>query len=407
VEEKMTITKTYDVVVVGAGPVGSVLALSLANAGMRVAVVEKLSKDKVLSSTQDIRAYALSSATIDFLTAIQVWPKVSKDSAPIHKIQISSGDSPSVVTFETPSDLKLAHPSMGAILPAFKMRQACFSEVIATEMIDVYHGVSVASLQHQSDKRAYLTLSNGTVLVSHLLVGADGHSSMIREKAGIDFIEHQYDQKALITVIDHQKNHEGMAYEKFYASGPFATLPMQGNQSGIVWIGQAQEIEALLSLEESLFKELVQERYPSVGEITKVGSKYQYPLTLKFSNSVYNNRVVLVGDAAHAIHPLAGQSLNLGFRDVMMLVETLKPIYNLGLDIGHETALAHYQQSRRFDTLELIATTHGLNHLFSNENPLLKTLRKVGLRAFSKIPGGASYATRHAMGQTGYRAIET
>lgn len=396
----MTTPKIYDVVVIGAGPVGASLALRLSGKGLKVAVVEKRSRHNLLADSHDIRAYALSHATIEYLKSLNVWNALEPSSESIQKIAITSGESPNEVLFKPPT----VHSAMGAIIPAYSVRQAFLSKVIEDPAIDLYDDVSISNLDNSLEGFAKVSLSSGQVLESLMIVGADGRSSVVRDLAGLRPVNHDYNQKALITVVDHAESHQGIAYEKFYASGPFATLPMPNDQSGIVWIGDSEEIDTICSLEQGIFKGLLQDRYDSVGEIKHVSKRVTYPLQLTFLSQLYQNRVVVVGDAAHAIHPLAGQSLNLGFRDVMMLSEAITSAHKVGIDIGQGTVLDQYQRSRRFDTLELIATTHGLNSLFSNSNPLLKPFRKLGLSVFAKIPGAASYATRHAMGLSGYQA---
>jgi 2-octaprenyl-6-methoxyphenol hydroxylase len=395
----MTTPKKYDVVVIGAGPVGAALALNLSQKGLGVAIVEKCSRHDLLTDTHDIRAYALSHATIEYLKGLNVWAALEPSSEPIQKIAIASGESPNEVVFKPPA----VHSAMGAIIPAYRVRHVFLTKIIEDSAIDLYDDVNISNLDNPLEGFAKVSLSSGQVLESLLIVGADGRSSVVRDLVGLRPVNHDYNQKSLITVVEHTESHQGIAYEKFYASGPFATLPMLNNQSGIVWIGDSAEIDSIYSLEENLFKGLLQDRYNSVGEITHVSERVTYPLQLTFLNHLYYNRVVVVGDAAHAIHPLAGQSLNLGFRDVMMLSEAIVSSNQVGIDIGQGTVLDQYQRSRRFDTLELITTTHGLNSLFSNSNSLLKTIRKLGLSVFAKVPGAASYATRHAMGLSGYQ----
>ncbi|MAP24695.1 MAG: hypothetical protein CMM87_04085 [Rickettsiales bacterium] len=398
-EGSITTQKKYDVVVIGAGPVGAALALSLSGKGLRVAIVEKRSRHDLLADRGDIRAYALSHATIEYLKGLNVWGALEPLSEPIQKIGITSGESLKEVVFKPPA----AHAAMGAIIPAYRVRHAFLSKVIEDSVIDLYDDVSISNLDNPLERYAKVSLSSGKRLDTLMVVGADGRTSVVRNLAGLKPINHDYNQKALITVVDHTENHQGIAYEKFYASGPFATLPMPHTQSGIVWIGDSAEIDTICSLEENLFKALLQDRYDSVGKITNVSKRITYPLQLTFLSQLYHNRVVVIGDAAHAIHPLAGQSLNLGFRDVMMLSEEIISAHQVGIDIGQGTVLKQYQKSRRFDTLELISTTHGLNSLFSNSNPLLKPIRNLGLFAFAKVPGAAAYATRHAMGLSGYQ----
>lgn len=394
----------FDLIISGAGPVGSSLALALEKKGLKVALIERRSFQEILASDQDIRALALSAASLRFLDKIHIWPLVRDASEDILDIHVTNGDAPFTLHFGNDPKQSAgneAKEAMGAITPAYQLRHACIKRIQETESVTVFENAEITHLDSGKQALAQVTLSTGETLKTSLVVAADGHRSHTRALCGVEPTVRSYGQEALITVVSHDKPHDGLAYERFYSGGPFATLPMTHNRSGIVWIADPAEISYLKNCEEELFVSLIQERYPDVSVRALEAPRTSYPLTLKFLETLYHGRTVFLGDAAHAIHPLAGQSLNLGFRDVTVLAEEIESAVSVGLDIGSETILSRYQQKRRFDTFELITATHGLNALFSTQTPLLKSLRGVGLRLFSALPGAARYATRHAMGLTG------
>ncbi len=395
-------THPYDVIIVGAGPVGASLALALAPSGCRVAVIEKQCFQDILDSKQDLRALALSEGTLRFLSFLNIEPKFQGYSEDILDIEIMNGDAGASLNFSSFDPGSQKNNRMGAIVEGHRLRHACIESLQELETVDLYDQVEIAELTNPSNGKAALTLSSGDLLSANLIVAADGHLSHVRGLTGIEPIVHDYNQQALITVVKHEKPHKGVAYEKFYPGGPFATLPMSDNRSGIVWIADPKESSFLKTCEKDFFMSLLRDRYEAVGELELVSDRTIYPLKLKFLETFYHNRVVFVGDAAHAIHPLAGQSLNLGFRDAAVLAEEIQTSFSLGMDLGSEALLSKYQQKRRFDTLELISVTHGLNRAFSANNPFLKLLTQVGLRVFKAIQGGARYTPRHAMGLTGH-----
>jgi 2-octaprenyl-6-methoxyphenol hydroxylase len=245
-------------------------------------------------------------------------------------------------------------------------------------------------------------LSDGTRLVTRLLVAADGARSRLREFAGIATYGWDYGQSAIVTTVAHERDHGGRAEEHFLPGGPFAILPLKGRRSSIVWTDTKAEAERILALADETFHAELERRFGlHLGEISVVGPRRSYPVALTIARSFVADRLALVGDAAHVIHPIAGQGLNLGLRDVAALAEVVVDAARLGLDIGGASVLERYQRWRRFDTMAMGVATDGLNRLFSNHSDALRLLRDVGLGVVDRLPGLKRLFMREAAGLVG------
>jgi 2-octaprenyl-6-methoxyphenol hydroxylase len=245
-------------------------------------------------------------------------------------------------------------------------------------------------------------LSGGETIATRLLVAADGARSGIREAAGIKSVGWNYEQSAIVTTVEHERDHQGRAEEHFLPAGPFAILPLKGKRSSIVWTEEAQEAERIVALPYAQFHAELEKRFGlKLGEIAAVGPRHAHPLGLSVARSFIGERLALVGDAAHVIHPIAGQGLNLGLRDVAALAEAVADAARLGLDVGGPDVLERYQRWRRFDTAAMGAATHGLNRLFSNRSDVLRLIRDVGLGLVERAPPLKRLFIREAAGLTG------
>jgi 2-octaprenyl-6-methoxyphenol hydroxylase len=240
------------------------------------------------------------------------------------------------------------------------------------------------------------------VLSARLLVGADGGKSQIREQAGIATHGWSYDQSAIVTTVAHERPHNGRAEEHFLPSGPFAILPLTGNRVSIVWTETTREAERMVALPDDAFHDELEKRFGlHLGDLKVVGPRRAFPLGLFTARSFIGERLALIGDAAHIIHPIAGQGLNMGLRDVAALAEAVADAARLGLDIGAADVLERYQRWRRFDTMTMGVATDGLNKLFSNHSDVLRLARDVGLGMVERLPALKRVFIREAAGFTG------
>jgi 2-octaprenyl-6-methoxyphenol hydroxylase len=244
--------------------------------------------------------------------------------------------------------------------------------------------------------------ADGGELSTRLLVGADGAKSAIREQAGIVTHGWTYDQSAIVTTVGHERPHNGRAEEHFLPSGPFAILPLTGNRVSIVWTETAREAKRMVALPDDEFHDELEKRFGlHLGDIEVIGPRRAFPLGLFTARSFIAERLALIGDAAHIIHPIAGQGLNMGLRDVAALAEAIADAARLGLDIGGVDVLERYQRWRRFDTMTMGVATDGLNRLFSNHSDVLRLARDIGLGLVERLPALKRMFIREAAGFTG------
>jgi 2-octaprenyl-6-methoxyphenol hydroxylase len=250
--------------------------------------------------------------------------------------------------------------------------------------------------------RIDVRLADGDTLAARLLVAADGAHSKIRERAGIASHGWNYDQSAIVTTVAHERDHRGRAEEHFLPAGPFAILPLTGRRSSIVWTEDAREAERIVALADEDFHTELERRFGlHLGEIEAVGPRRVHPLGLSVARAFIADRIALAGDAAHVIHPIAGQGLNMGLKDVAALAEVVVDAARLGLDPGSLAVLERYQRWRRFDTMAMGVATDGLNRLFSNRSDVLRVARDVGLGLVDRVPALKHFFIREAAGLVG------
>jgi 2-octaprenyl-6-methoxyphenol hydroxylase len=281
------------------------------------------------------------------------------------------------------------------------IRMALVKSARAEKNITLVTSASVDATE-RDDYSTRVKLKDKTNIVAPLIIAADGKKSKTREEAGIKVQQAGYNQTAIVCTIEHLLPHEGLALERFLPGGPFAALPMKGNRSAIVWSDADENVRHMLSLSPEAFdKEIASRLGDYLGEIRTVGKKFSYPLFLVLAEKYIDKRFALTGDAAHGIHPIAGQGVNVGFRDVAVLAELIEDALKLGLDIGSDSLLQHYQQWRRFDVVSMGAITDGITRLFSNDRKTLQTGRRLGLDIVNKISPLKKLFMNHAMGLMG------
>lgn len=392
-----------DIAVVGGGLNGPALALALAQIGLRVTVIDSLPATTRAAENFDGRSYALALTSVRLLQSIGVWDAVQENAQPMLEIKVTDGRagegaSPFFMHFD---HAEIEEGPMGQMVEDRHLRQALSQAVKAKSNITLMDGETVTAQQTDS-MGARLALASGKVLRVKLIVGADGRSSGTAQRAGIKRIGWDYGQTALVCAIAHDRPHQGIAHQFFMPPGPLAILPLTENRSSIVWSETTANAARINALSEELYLDVLRPRFGDfLGEISLAGARYTYPLSLSLTHSMVADRVALLGDAAHGVHPIAGQGLNAGMRDVAALAEVVADAYRRGQDVGSATVLNQYQLWRRFDNTALALATDTFNRLFSNDNPALRLARDIGMAALNAIPSMRRGFIREAAGLTG------
>jgi 2-octaprenyl-6-methoxyphenol hydroxylase len=394
---------TSDILIVGGGLNGPALALALAQTGHTVTLIDALPRDARAREDFDGRSYALALASQKLIDQIGVWGAVAGQAQPMLEIKVTDGragqgPSPFFMHFD---HAEIEEGPMGYMIEDRYLRRALRDAMEAEPAITLVDEQTVIA-QDADATGVTVTLASGDSLRGRLLVGADGRRSGTAERAGIKRTGWDYGQTALVCAIEHDRPHNGIAHQFFMPPGPLAILPLPGNRSSIVWSERSDRAAAIQSLDEESYLSILRPRFGDfMGDIRLAGDRFTYPLNLTLANAFVAERLALVGDAAHGVHPIAGQGLNAGLRDVGALAEVLTEARRRGEDIASSLVLDRYQQWRRFDTASLAAATDAFNRLFSNDNPLLRLGRDIGMGVVGAIPGLRQSFIREAAGLTG------
>ena len=393
----------HDIAIIGGGLNGPALALALSRAGLRVAVIDAQPAQTFENAAFDGRAYALALTSVRLLEGIGIWPDIADDAQPMLEIKVTdgragTGPSPMFMHFD---HAEIEEGPMGQMVEDRHLRRALLQAAAADPAITMMNDTRVTG-QSVAPTGITLTLEGGKTLRARLAVGADGRGSGTAERAGIKRVAWSYGQTALVCVVDHEKPHHGIAHQFFMPPGPLAILPLTGNRSLIVWSEASANAAAINALPDAQYLEVLRPRFGSfLGELSLTGPRYSYPLGLSLAHSMTASRVALLGDAAHGVHPIAGQGLNAGLRDVAALAEVIADAVRRGEDPGNDAVLARYQEWRRFDNASLALATDSFNRLFSNDNALLRLARDMGMAAINALPGLRRTFIREAAGLTG------
>ncbi|MBN9029430.1 MAG: ubiquinone biosynthesis hydroxylase [Rhizobiales bacterium] len=387
-----------DMLVVGGGYVGLSLGLAVKHAAphLNVEIVEAAPAEVW---KKDQRASAVIAAATQMLTVLGVWDEILPQAQPITRMIVTDSRTadpvrPVFLTFDgdVAEDQPFAHMVPNVALVA-ALRAAC--EKLG---VTIRHGLTATGFT-AGDNAVSVDLSDGKTVEARLLVACDGVRSKLRDMAGIKTVSWDYGQSGIVTTVKHERPHEGCAEEHFLPAGPFAILPLTDNRSSLVWTERTADAERLLRADDLVFEEELERRFGhKLGRLSVVGDRKAFPLGLTLARDFVAPRFALAGDAAHGIHPISGQGLNLGFKDVAALAETVVEADRLGLDIGALTVLERYQTWRRFDTFRMGVTTDVLNRLFSNDIGPLRVLRDVGLGLVERMPKMKSYFIGEAAG---------
>ncbi len=389
-----------DMLVVGGGYVGLSAAVAVKQAAphLDVTVVEA-APEHVWQ--KDMRASAIIAAASKMLEVFGIWDEILPEAQPITKMIVTDSRTsdpvrPVFLTFD--GEVEEGRPFAHMIPNAVMVR--ALRGVCQRLGIEIRHGLSATGLATE-ENHISVTLSDGSTLESRLLVACDGVRSKLRDLAGIKTVSWDYGQSGIVVTVEHERPHNGCAEEHFLPSGPFAILPLTNNRSSLVWTEFTNDADRLVAGDDLIFDEELERRFGhKLGALKVIGERRAFPLGLTLARAFVAPRFALAGDAAHGIHPISGQGLNLGFKDVAALAETIVEADRLGLDIGSINILERYQTWRRFDTFRMGVTTDVLNRLFSNDVTPVRIARDIGLGIVDRLPHLKSFFIGQAAGTT-------
>lgn len=394
-----------DVVISGASYAGLSLACGLAQAlgpDFKITLIDR-DASVPANAAADARASALSVASKSMLEVLGVWSAVEPEAQPVTDIDITdsgldAGVRPVLLSYDN-------HTGGGEpatyIVPNRVLFAALRAQLQHVPSVELLAPAEVLGFE-ADETQTHITLSDGRTLAASLLVAAEGRRSKTRDAAGIKVVGWDYPQIGIVTTVRHERPHGGRVVQHFLPAGPFAILPLKDNRSCITWSEDAAEAKRILALDDADFLAEIEKRFGGkLGAVTLDGPRQSWPLSMHLARSYIAPRLALIGDSAHGVHPIAGQGLNLAFRDVAALVEVITEAVRLGLDAGDASALARYERWRRFDAFVSAAAFDGLNRLFASDATLLRSARELGLGVVNRMPGLKRFFVGEAAGLTG------
>lgn len=390
-----------DILILGGGLVGSALAVALDAHGISSIVIDPANPETILAATFDGRASAIASAPMRMFEAIGVAGRLAGKGCPIEGIRVSDGLEPGKLDFAPDAD----DGALGHMFENRVLRTALFEAAQAAPLADVRMQTRAVSVE-RGPHGVVATLDSGATVRAQLLIAAEGRNSPTRDSAGFKVARWTYDHAAMIATLNHERSHENIAYEIFYPQGPFAILPLlddeNGHRSAVVWTVHARDAAAMHKISDRAYLAEAEKKMGGfLGKLGPLSSRSSYPLGFHHAAWITAERLALVGDAAHGIHPIAGQGVNVGFRDVATLVEVLVDGKRLGLDMGDPELLARYQRWRGLDTFMVSLATDGLTRLFGIPGALPNAVRRFGLSAVDKLPPLKNWFMGEARGESG------
>lgn len=387
-----------DALIVGGGLAGGTLACALGHAGFTVDVIDTADPVTFLDAAFDGRASAIALSSRRLFERIGVWRRLGDHPTPMLDIRVSDGSSPLFLHYDHED---IGDEPFGHMVENRMMRRALLEEMASLGSVRLHAPARVASLERGS-AGVDVRLDDGTPLCAWLAVAADGRASRTREAAGIRVTGWSYEQVGIVCTVEHEVPHGNVAHEHFLPAGPFAILPLGTHRASIVWTERSESAPAIMALDDAGFLHELRKRFGDfLGRVELVGPRWSYPLSLQYAETAVAQRLVLVGDALHGMHPIAGQGLNMGLRDVAALVDVLTDAARMGLDLGDPQVLQRYEEWRRFDNTLMLAMTDLLNRLFSNDIPPVRLARDLGLATVDHMPRLKKLFMRHAMGVVG------
>ena len=393
--------ESADVIILGGGLVGSALGVALDAHGLSSIIVDPADPAVVQGTGFDGRASAVASASHRMFDAIGVGDRLAGHGCPIRAIRVSDGLEPGALDFEPDAN----DGALGVMYENRRLRTALFEAASAAPLVDLrMQTLPVKTMRGVGG--VTVTLSSGETIRAPLVIAAEGRRSPLREAAGINVARWQYDHVAMIATLNHEHPHDNTAFEIFYPAGPFAILPLldddNGHRSAIVWTVDARDAPGLLKLGNRGWLAEAEKRMGGfLGKLGPVTQRSSYPLGFHHAAKVTGERLALVGDAAHGIHPIAGQGVNLGYRDVATLVEVLVEGKRLGLDLGDAQVLARYERWRGLDTFMVAASTDLLTRLFGIPGKTASAVRRFGISAVNAVPPLKNRFMAEARGASG------
>ena len=397
-----------DVLIIGGGLAGLSLAVALSREGIRTAVVDRTPPDTQRTAAFDGRASALAQGSQRIFHRLGLWPAMAGAAAPILHIEITDG---CIDQARSPFALSFDHRAvgtepMGWIVENRVMRRVLHDQITDCDDPCLFAPHNLAGLTRR-DTAVVAQLDSGQKITARLVIGADGRQSPVRVHAGIRTTGRDYHQNGLVTTVYHDRPHGGVAHEHFLPAGPFALLPLCDGDSGahrssLVWSEKRALAPHYMAMDDNRFADELHRRFGGkLGDFSVGGDQWSYPLSSLHAERMTDHRLALIGDAAHGMHPIAGQGLNLGLRDIAALTDVLVAAKTSGQDLGSAPVLARYARWRRFDSVVMLCAMDGLVTLFSNDIPPLRLARGVGLAAVNNIAPLRKFFIKHAMGTVG------
>ncbi|HEX8620467.1 MAG TPA: UbiH/UbiF/VisC/COQ6 family ubiquinone biosynthesis hydroxylase [Allosphingosinicella sp.] len=387
-----------DVIILGGGLIGLTLAVALDRHGLSSIVVDPADPERNTAPAFDGRATAIASASWRMLEAIGIAERLEGEGCPILSIRVSDGLRPGGIVFDAPE----AEDPLGIMVENRRLRQVLREAALEADRVRLLMPAQAGAVVRDSSG-VRVALEDGRAASASLIVGAEGRNSPTREAAGIPLARWSYDHAAVVLTIEHERHHENAAYEIFYPSGPFAVLPLlPGTRSAIVWSVPASDAAAVIDLpDRAMAHEIARRMGGFLGEVRLAGPRWNYPLGFHHAATMTAERLALAGDAAHGIHPIAGQGLNLGFRDVAALTQVLTEGARLGLDLGDAQLLSRYERWRSLDTLTVAAATDGLTRIYGVPGRTASAIRRFGMGVIQRVGPLKSQFMAEARGESG------
>lgn len=394
-----------DIIISGGGLVGATISIALAHEGLSSAIIDRECLESLQNPVSDGRTTAVSLASQRLFSTLGIWPFIKDDAAPITDIRVFEGGSPWAIYFD---HKEIGSAPMGYIVDNHRLRKALYQRIEQEK--DRIQWISPAKIQSRTflDNSVHVDLDQEKSLTAQLLIVAEGRQSETCQALGIDYRRVSYDQKGLVFSVFHEKPHQGVAWEAFHPDGPLAFLPLNDcpithrSRSGVVWSLPTITADMWFAQENDQITNKLFTQFSFLGKLEIDGKKWIYPLSSQLAKQIVSSRLVITGDAAHGYHPVAGQGVNVGWRDAAVLAEILGDAKKIGLDLGSLHLLKSYEKRRKVDTLSMFAMTDGMVRLFSNQSTILHFLRNAGLGAVNNLPPLKRFFMKRAMGLGGH-----